>query len=171
MKIRNILGLLAGVMVLSVSSCSDDDSISKGNYVNQPTKRCDVVNYTVKVTHTETYKDINGNDSIVTTEEDVQKSRIREVLVSNTGVYGTGAAYNYGFVWSTTNANPTIYSDNVIYVDYEYPSAIVELQNGVITDTTAFATVLPKLEPVHVRGFVVTYPDREVIYSQPRTFE
>lgn len=171
MKIRNILGLMAGVMMLSVSSCSDDDGISKGNYVDQPFKRTDVVTYTVTLEHSETLKDMNGNDSIVNWTEDVERSRTRDVLVCNTGVYGTGSAYNCGFVWSTTNANPDIYSDNVIDLDYNYPSAVVELQGGVITDTTAFASVLPKSTPVNVRGFVVTYPEREVIYSPTTKFE
>lgn len=171
MKIRNILGLMAGVMVLSVSSCSNDDGISKGNYVDQPFKRSDIVKYTITVTDTEVLKDVEGNDSIVTRVRDVEMSRIREVLASKTGVIGLGASYSYGFVWSTTNANPDIYSDNVIYVDYNYPSAMVELQNGVITDTTAFTSVLPKGTPVNVRGFAVTYPERQVIYSNTTKFE
>lgn len=171
MKIRNILGLMAAAMVLTVSSCNDDDTISKGNYVNDPYMRADVVNYTVQETKSETYKDISGNDSIVTRTFDVEKTRVRNALVCNTGVYGLGAAYNYGFVWSTSNNTPDIYSDNVIYVDQKYPDAVLALQNGVMVDTTAFNGVFPVETPVNVRGFVVTYPEREVIYSTVKKFE
>lgn len=159
MKINKLIlsTLFVGGLAFGLASCDDDVEYSQ-TFLGEPYFFQDEVAYT-------TTQDVQINDS-TTVKRDVELTRERPTLACRTNMGGIGKAYNYGFAWSTTNTEPNLYDDQVIYIDETFPEAVIYLQHkGIITDTT-FVNVFPAGGPVYVRSFVVAYPTSEVTYSK-----